>query len=235
MHVPRSLLAAIALSACAHGRAHRAGEERLAGVDFEGNQRLSDKALLTGLGLHRTMDRGGAPDPYMVQVDADRIRGQYLRKGFLDIGVTSRVERKGDDARVIYTVEEGSRATTRTVITGLPADVPVAKVRARLPLQDGKPFEYEPFDLAKPQLLGVVQDAGYAHARLDASVVADRAEHTAIVELAYTAGPKCRFGSVQITGATGDLAEAVRDRLAFSPGQQYSTQAIVQTQRNLYG
>ncbi|HET7506167.1 MAG TPA: BamA/TamA family outer membrane protein [Kofleriaceae bacterium] len=234
---PRSLLAAIALSAaCAHAPpAHRAGDERLTGVDFEGNHQLSHKVLLTGLGLHRTMDRGGAPDPYMVQVDADRIRGQYLRKGFLDVGVSSRVERKGDSARVIYTVEEGPRATTRTVITGLPDDLPVDKVRAKLPLQDGKPFEYEAFDLARPQLLGVVQDAGYAHARLDASVVADRAEHTAVVELAYAAGPKCRFGNVEIAGATGDLAEAVRDRLAFSPGQQYSAQAIIQTQRNLYG
>ena len=236
MFVRRDLLTAIALSsACAHGGVHPAGEERLAKVEFAGNRRLDDKALLTGLALHRVLERGGALEPYLVQVDADRITGEYLRKGYLDVDVRSRVERKGDAATVIYTVEEGVRAVTRTAITGLPDDVPVARVSARLPLEDGKPFDYEPFDHAKDALLGVVQDAGYAHARLDASVVADRAGHTAIIELAYTPGPKCTFGAITVTGVTGELARAVQERVAFTPGQTYSVQAILETQRNLYG
>jgi outer membrane protein assembly factor BamA len=229
------LMANMLFGACAHGAAHHPGDERLAKLDFEGNKRLSDKTLLTGLALHRVQKRGGTPDPYLVQVDADRIRGEYLRKGYLDVDVRPRVERKGDDATVIYTIEEGVRAVTRTVITGLPSDVSVAKVRAQLPLQEGKPFDYEPYDLAKPELLGVVQDAGYAHAQLDASVVADRASHTAIIELAYTPGPKCSFGPVEVTGVTGELSRAVRERVTFTSGQPYSTQAILETQRNLYG
>lgn len=236
MAQPRALLLATGLLAgCAHKPAHRAGEEQLVAVNFEGNKQLSNKKLLTGLALHRTLNRGGAPDPYLVQIDGDRIRGEYLRKGYLDIDVRSRVERQGDAATVTYTVEEGQRAVTHVVITGLPDDVPVATVRGQLPLQDGKPFDYLAYDLAKPMLIGVVQDAGYAHARLDASVIADRAHHAAVVELAYTPGPKCRFGNVEIAGATGELATAVRERLAFAPGQMYSTQAITQTQRNLYG
>jgi outer membrane protein assembly factor BamA len=235
----RSVILAITLvAACANSearRAARAGEERLTRIDFEGNRELSDKTLLTGLALRRVQKRGGAPDPYLVQVDADRLRGEYLRKGYLEADIRSRVERKGDAATVIYSVEEGTRAVTRTVITGLPPDVPVADVRAALPLEDGQPFNYELYDLAKPKLLDAVQDAGYAHARLDSRVVADRANHTAIVELNYTPGPKSRFGEVEVTGATGELAEAARARVAFEPGQVYSTQAVVQTQRNLYG
>jgi len=214
---------------------HHPGEEQLVKVDFEGNHRLGDKTLMTGLALHRVLARGGAVDPYQVQVDADRIRGEYLRKGYLDVDVRSRVERSGDAATVIYTVEEGVRAVTRTVITGLPDDLPAATVRARLPLRDGKPFDYEAYDLAKDGLLGVVQDAGYAHARLDASVVADRAAHTAIIELTYTPGPKCTFGAIDVRGVTGELARAVADRVAFTPGQPYSTQALQKTQQNLYG
>ena len=226
---------AIGLAACASAPPHRPGEERLAAIKFEGNQQVSSKTLVAGLALHRTQQRGGAPDPYQVQLDADRIRGEYLREGYLDIDVRPRVERKGDDATVIYTVEEGARAKTRVVINGLPPDVPVSAVRDHLPLADGAPFRYEPYDLAKPLLLGAVQDAGYAHAQLDATVVGDRANRLAYVELDYTPGPKCTFGKIDITGATGELATAVRNRVAFSPGQVYSTQAITQTQRNLYG
>ncbi|HEX3477094.1 MAG TPA: BamA/TamA family outer membrane protein [Kofleriaceae bacterium] len=232
---PPLVLALGLATGCAHAPAHQPGDERLAAIKFEGNHQLSDKTLVTGLALHRTEQRGGAPDPYSIQIDADRIRGEYLRKGFLDIDVRSRVDRRGDAATVTYTVEEGRRAATRVVITGLPPDVPVAAVRAKLPLRDGQPFDYEAYDLAKPLLVAAVQDAGYARAKLDARVVADRADQAAVVDLAYTAGPKCTFGNVEIAGATGELATAVRERLAFRPGQVYSTQAVTQTQRNLYG
>jgi outer membrane protein assembly factor BamA len=226
---------AIGLAACASAPPHRPGEERLAAIKFEGNQQLSSKTLVAGLALRRAQQGGRGADPYQVQLDADRIRGQYLREGYLDIDVRPRVERKGDDATVIYTVEEGARAKARIVINGLPPDVPVSAVRDKLPLADGAPFHYESYDLAKPLLLGAVQDAGYAHAQLDANVVADRANRLAYVELDYTPGPKCTFGNIEIVGAKGELETAVRDRLAFSAGQVYSTQAITQTQRNLYG
>lgn len=230
------LVLALAIAfGCAHAPAHQPGDEQLKAIKFEGNHQLSDKTLVTGLALHRTERRGGAPDPYLIQIDADRIRGEYLRKGFLDVDVRSRVDRRGDAATVTYTVEEGPRAATRVVITGLPSDVPVSGVRDKLPLRDGQPFDYEVYDLAKPLLLGAVQDAGYARAQLDARVVADRADTAAVVDLAYTPGPKCTFGNVEIAGASGELATAVRERLAFQPGQVYSTQGITQTQRNLYG
>jgi outer membrane protein assembly factor BamA len=222
-------------SACARGGPHRyPDDDRLTKVVFEGNKQLSDHTLRTGLALHRVLRRGGALEPYLVQVDADRIRGEYLRKGYFDVDVRSRVERKGDTATVIYTIEEGVRAVTRTVITGLPDEVRVAKVRAQLPLEDGKPFDYASYDQAKAPLLAVIQDAGYAHAQLETSVVADRAAHTAIIELAYTPGPKCTFGAIDVTGVRGELERAVRERVTFAPGQTYSTQAILDTQRNLY-
>jgi outer membrane protein assembly factor BamA len=229
------LIVAMAGVSCAHSEAPRGGEERLVRIAFEGNRQLSNKKLETGLALKRVLKRKGAPDPYLVQVDADRLRGEYLRKGFLEVDVRPRVERRADTATVIYTIEEGERAVTRTVINGLPQDVPVDTVRAELPLADGQPFDYEPYDLAKPKLLGAVQDAGYAHARLDSRIVADRANRTAIVRLNYTPGPKARFGDIEVTGVTGELAEAVRNRVEFEPGQVYSLQALIQTQRNLYG
>jgi len=236
MRHPRALVLALGLAGgCAHTSVHQPGDEQLKAIKFEGNKQLSNKTLVTGLALHRVERRDGAVDPYLIQIDADRIRGEYLRKGFLDVDVRSRVERQGTDATVTYTVEEGPRAATRVLIIGLPADVPVDKVRAKLPLRDGQPFDYETYDLAKPFLLAVVQDFGYARAELDTRVIADRADRAAVVELTYTPGPKCRFGNIEIAGTSGELATAVRERLAFQPGQLYSAQAVAQTQRNLYG
>ena len=231
--------AALALLAAACGGtaavAHRPGEEYLKQIDFEGNARLSNTTLRTGLALHRTQKRGRAPDPYLIGVDAERIRGEYLRRGYFDVDVRYRTERKGDETTVIYTVEEGVRATTRVAIRGLPDDPGLLeKVRAALPLEDGAPFSYEAYEKAKESLEAIVEDAGYANVKLDARVIADRANHTALVDLAYDPGPKAHFGTIEINGVDGRLRSAVVERLQFQTGQTYSTAAIAATQRQLY-
>jgi outer membrane protein assembly factor BamA len=231
------VVAAACLGACSkQTRARKPGDEYLKKIDVQGNQEVKDKHLTSGLALQRAKKRKRPPDPYLVQLDRDRIRGEYLRRGYFGIDVRSRVERAGDSATVIYSVEEGQRATTRVAITGIPQDpdLTVAKIRAELPLEDGAPFDYAVYELAKPRLLGVAQDAGYAHARLDSTIYADQANRVAIVQLDYDLGPKCTFGEVEVTGVDGDLAEAVRARVQFSKGDVYSNQAISQTQRQLY-
>jgi outer membrane protein assembly factor BamA len=227
----------LALGACSQKPPRKPGDDWLKAIEFEGNSAIKDKTLATGLALKRTQKRGGSPDPYLVQVDADRVRGEYLRKGYLHVDVRARVERVGDGSTVIYKIEEGDRARTKVVINGIASDpgLPISKIRETLPLEDGQLFDYEVYDMAKEPLMAVVKDAGYAHARLDATVYADRANHTAIVQLDYTLGPKCQFGDVEITGVDGRLAEAVRGRLQFEPGQTYSTSAVTATQRALYG
>lgn len=236
LSAPRLCLLALALGACSHAAAHKPGDEYLKSIKFEGNKELGKSTLVTGLALHRTQNRGRAPDPYTIGLDADRIKGEYLRKGYLDVNVRSRTERSGDATTVIYTVQEGVRATTKVEVLGLPESelTLVQKVRDALPLKDGEPFDYLEYDLARDALKNVVEDAGYAHVKLQGQVVADRANHTAIVQLTYTPGPKCTFGAVEIHGVDGALREAVEDRLQFVAGQQYSTAAIVNTQRALY-
>lgn len=231
-------LAFLVIAGCASAPPPRKpGQEYLAAVKFEGNKKLKNKELLDGLVLHRVEKAGRAPDPFQVSNDADRLRGQYQRDGYFGIDVQSRVERDKDATTIVYKIEEGDRATVRVRILGLPDDpaLPIAKVRAAMPLADGAPFVYATYDDAKINVLGVVQDAGYAHAKLDATVDGDLPTHTAIITLAFTPGPKCTFGKVKIEGVDGDLKEAIQDRLHFAPGQTYSNRAVTKTQRDIYG
>ncbi len=227
-------LVAMVASGCARGPVHKPGDEYLAGIHVEGNHALKDSTLTTGLALKRTQKRGRAPDPYLVDVDADRIKGEYVRYGYLDVDVKARVERAGDAATVTYTINEGVRATTRIAISGIDDPALQEKIRDKLPLEDGQPFDYAQYELAKESLESVVEDAGYAHVKFTPQIIADRATNTAIVSLAYETGPKCTFGPVELTGVEGRLREAVEARIAFDPGQQYSISAIAQTQRALY-
>ncbi|MGE0550872.1 MAG: outer membrane protein assembly factor [Kofleriaceae bacterium] len=223
--------------ACNRPPPRKPGDEYLAAIEFEGNKEFSDSELRTGLASRRTEKAGRAPDLYQVQVDSDRVKGQYLREGFFEADVQSRIDRKQDAATVVYSIQEGKRSVTRVTIAGLPADPAItpAMVREQLPIEDGEPFDYETYDLAKIGMLAVVQNAGYAHAKLDARVVGDIANHTALVELVFTPGPKCRFGTVTVQGVEGPLRDSIMRRLEVREGKLYSQHAITATQRAIYG
>jgi translocation and assembly module TamA len=228
------VLACLAVTACHTPPPRHPGQQYLAGIALRGNRAFSANDLRAGLALREVEKRGAAPDPYLIAEDASRIRGMYLREGYFSVTVDSRVVRQGDATIVVYTIHEGARAHTQIEITGLPPDVSPDKVRAALPLRDGAPFSYEPYDKAKPALLAVLENAGYAHAQLDAKVVAEPRKQVAEIQLAYDPGPRSTFGEITITGAEPALVDAVRARVRFHPGDAYSRHALDDTQRQIY-
>ena len=194
------MAARFAFPPAAHGRA------RFRAILAEGHQSVSEGLPLRNGESSKAADAARATSLALVEAFRDLPAGHLAElEQLLITQAVSRGEvlmRQGDAADVIYTVEEGQRAITKVVIEGLGNDpeLPVSRVREVLPLADGQPFDYATYDLAKEPLMRVVEDAGYAHARLDATVYADRANDTAIVHLAYTLGPKCKFGPIEISG-----------------------------------
>jgi outer membrane protein assembly factor BamA len=235
----RALVAAacaLAATGCHHAVVHKPGEEWLSEIKVVGNHSIGDDVIVDGLGLHRALVGGRAIDPYQLSLDADRIRGLYLRRGFFDVDVRTHVKREGGAQTAIFTIDEGVRAGTKVDITGLPdGDTRLRDaVRKTLPLADGAPFDYDAYDNAKRRFADAVQNAGYAHARVDAHVVADRAQHLAVVTLDYDLGPLCTFGDIQINGASQELLDAATARLEIEKGAKYSTGAIEASRSGLY-
>src|SRR6185503_16378701 len=115
-------------------------------------------------------------------------------------------------------IKEGPRATVTVEIVGLPDDVPATDARAAVPMADGALFDYIEYDAAKIPLLALVENAGYPHAQLDASVLANPTTNKAILRYAVDAGPKATFGEVEVIGTDGELAEAVRARAGMKAG-----------------
>jgi outer membrane protein insertion porin family len=210
-------------------------DERLGSIRIEGNHAIETDTLLAGLALHGDQAAQLGVDPYQLGVDTARIRTAYLERGFFDVDVRARLARSGDAQVVIFTIVEGPRATTALAITGLPPDVGEDQVRAIVALRDGAPFDYEAYDDAKEPLIALLEDAGYAHVRLDARVIADRVHARATVRLAFEPGPRCRFGDVTILGVDGVLAGAIRARLAFEPGDRYAASSLLDSERAIFG
>ncbi len=231
------LLGVTLLASCSRNKPHKPGDEWLKTIKFEGNKEISRSKLKTGLQLRRVQKAGRAPDLYQVDLDRKRLQGQYAREGFFEADVQSRIDRETDEATVVFSIAEGERSRTKVAIIGLPddPDLTTKAVRDQLPIPDGAPFNYETYNLAKPLILGAVQNAGYAHAKLDAQVNGDVATHTANVTLAFTPGPKCKFGTISVQGVDGALRDAILGRLAFKTGETYSIAAVAASQRAIYG
>ncbi len=215
----------------------KATDEFLAALQIVGNKAIETDDLLPGLALARALDGGRPVDPFVLANDLTRIRGAYVRIGFFEVVVKPRLTHAGPATTVTFVVTEGPRAKTRVELLGLPTDnaaVALVKLRKLVPLADGAPFDYEAYDDAKQTLLAAIEDAGYAHAQLGATVIADRANAEAVARYIFDPGPPCVFGKVTVSGAPGDLEDAVRARLAFKEGAIYSASAVAKTQRALY-
>nr|HEX4313778.1 BamA/TamA family outer membrane protein [Kofleriaceae bacterium] len=241
MFRPLFLIGVAALAvACGGGRrdiVHKPGEVYVGSIEVEGNTAIPTSDLVSGLAQARTLNLPIDVDPYQTQLDEQRIKGAYLRLGFFTVDVSARVDKRGDARVIIYTVKEGPRATVAAVsFLGLPPGITEAAARALVKLPDGAPFDYDPYDDAKDDLLRLLEDSGYAHARLDATVTADRVHAQATLEYTIAAGPRCTFGDIAIEGVpAGGLADAIRVRVAFHRGDPYSFSAVEKTQRALYG
>ncbi|MEO8841010.1 MAG: BamA/TamA family outer membrane protein [Kofleriaceae bacterium] len=236
----------IALLAACGGAPARPARPKVKGVEYlsalklesaGGVNPIADDDILPRLGLESVAKRQGSIDEYQLQLDTQRIVGAYQRIGYLGVDVKTRfVKQPGHDAvTLVFVVTPGKRATTHIELFGLPGDVPFKKVLEAIDIKEGSPFDYDRYDAAHDPLTELFQDSGYAHARVEGTVIADRAKAQATVRWVIDPGPRCTFGEVKLVGVEdGLLADAVRERIGFVAGQKYSHRALADTQKAIY-
>jgi outer membrane protein assembly factor BamA len=210
---------------------------RVAKVSVTGNDHFKARTLLDGLALTRQRSLGQEFDPYLVGQDAERLRGFYLRHGFFRAQINPHVEQRGERVAIQYQIHEGPLARlARVEISGLPQDPRLSPddIRELIPLDDGEPFDYEPYQKSRPELIAALEKAGYAYARVEMKVAADVIRDEAIIHIDYDPGPVCKFGKVELHGVSGELAEAARARVQAIEGERYSSEILSETQQELY-
>jgi translocation and assembly module TamA len=237
----------IALIAACGGAQVPSARVRVKGVEYLDRLKLESIGgvnpiaaddVLPRLGLQAVAARQGSVDEYQLQLDTQRIVGAYQRIGYLGVDVKTRFDKQpGNDAvTLVFIVTPGSRATTHVELFGLPDDVPFKKVLEAIVIKEGSFFDYDLYDAAHEPLSELFQDSGYAHVRIEGTVIADRAKSRATVRWVIDPGPRSTFGEVKLVGVEeGLLADAVRERIGFVAGQKYSHQALADTQAAIYG
>ncbi|HEY6034480.1 MAG TPA: BamA/TamA family outer membrane protein [Kofleriaceae bacterium] len=228
--------------AWAPARPHPNKGDYLAHLKLEstGANPVAPSEILPRLGLTAVAKREGVIDEYQLQLDTSRIAGVYQRLGYFSVEVKSKVVKLDpaypDAATLVFTVTPNKRATVHLEFFGLPDNVPFSKVRDVVPIKEGSAFDYDVYDATKEPLLDLLMDNGYAHARVEGTVIADRAQARATIRFVADPGPASTFGEIEIQGVTEPmLVDALRARIKWATGDAFSHKAVVDTQTAIYG
>ncbi len=212
-----------------------AGATGVGRIELRGAHSVDADEVIDGLGLAHARDNGQPYARFLVTLDRRRIRTYYVRRGFLAVTVGDEVVASGNRADVVFTIEEGRRARlARVEITGAPNDVAPSALREAIAIADGATFDYDTYERSQPRMLEVMQEHGYARARVQGLVIADVERSQAVIRFDVEPGPPAVFGEVTISGVPAGLEQAVAARVELTAGARYSPRAIERTRVALY-
>ncbi len=177
-------------------------------------------------------------DPAVLAKDLERIERWLRARGYYEAKVTAArvVHLDEHSVRVELRVHEGELVRVRRVdpagIALLPPEIAGAAVSA-VRMKEGDAFDEAAFEADKQRLLRVLNDGGYAFAKIKAKGKVDIAKHAADVAYTVELGKRARFGAVTIEGMNEIPEGPVRDTLALRAGDAYSTSDVEDAQKAL--
>jgi outer membrane protein assembly factor BamA len=216
-------------------------------IEIRGAENLDTDPLVEGLATSETpLLFGVIPrvleystyDRAVLARDLERIERWLRARGYYEAKVTAARVVHTDDhyVRVEIDVHEGELVKVRRVdpagLALLPPEI-VGPAVSAVTMQAGDPFDEGEFEADKKRLLRVLNDGGFAFAKVHAKGKVDIAKHVADVAYTVELGPRASFGAVTIKGL-GEIPEGlVRDTLAIRQGDQYSTSDVEDAQKAL--
>ena len=232
-----------------------AGPAELRHIEFEGANSFSDFALRSAI-MSTTSGCKYLPlpgfclfgrdrrevDALALQGDVLRLRVFYYERGYREAKVTVDSTRADDVMKVTFHITEGEpvqvasvqidgleevELTTRAVIQG---------ALGKLPLRAGQPLNLISYESARDTLLNRLHNVGYGRSEVFGSYTIPRdSPYVARVGFDVLPGNRVYLGAPNITNNEKVSSGVIRKMLAFRKGDLYTREAILRSQRNLFG
>ncbi len=157
--------------------------------------------------------------------------------GYYDAKVATKVQRQGDTAQVVFTVQVGQpvRVATRQVGMRGPAatDTPIARAVEAFKPKPGAVLDHRKYEASKQEVERLLDARGYFDANLATHrVEVTRATRSAAIDVAWDSGARYRFGAT--TFAPNQLQPGLLEPLLrWKPGQPYSAARLLTLQQAL--
>ncbi len=175
------------------------------------------------------LDEGELP------LDVLRLRLYYRQRGFRAATVDTTVARDENRVHIQFDVVEGQPTRIRTIeVTGGEDYLDSAAVAKDLPLRVGDPLDLVALGEGERALAERLRKDGYVHAQVLREYFIPSESLQADVTLRVEPGPRVRVGEVRIIGS-GEVGDGViQELIRFRPGDWFSEDRIVESQRSLY-
>jgi outer membrane protein insertion porin family len=231
------LCAVLFVTAC-----HEEGDIEVKSVSFEGNQAFDDGQLKD---LIVTQGSGWLPwarkrffNRSQFEADLDRLRAFYRDRGYPNAQITARAAEFNADnteVRLRIGIDEGEPLIVEAIefsgIDTLGAEP--AQALRDLPLATGQPADRQLLVASRERATFVLEDAGYAHARVSMTEAPGAGPNRLVVRFAVEPGPLTRIGSIDVRGTSRVSENVVLRALAFKPGDLYRESQMIESQRRL--
>jgi outer membrane protein assembly factor BamA len=193
-------------------------------------------------------------DPSIFDIDKERILRWYRARGFYDarvLGVRAYVDgqlvadptecdpdKSSCKLEVMVQVDEGKPVHVQDVQVDTKAPLAAAlleKIKKALTVARKKRFDEFDYETDKETILGLLQDASFARAKVTGHVSVDRDQHGARVVYQLEPGPACTFGTVRVEGAGGDIPNHLIIQTAdIREGKAYSREALLDAEQAIF-
>ncbi|MGK7310699.1 MAG: BamA/OMP85 family outer membrane protein [Candidatus Longimicrobiales bacterium M2_2A_002] len=173
-------------------------------------------------------------EPGALEADVFRLKVYYYERGYREAQISADTATVADDeVRVTFTIEEGRPVRVADVsIDGLPDRISSGS----LPLERNEPFDVVAYEATRDTLQRRLWNNGYANGQVLVGYTIDReTPYRAAVRYDVYPGSVAYFGRIDVQGTERVSPQLVHRMLTFEEGGRYRRNALLQSQRNLYG
>jgi outer membrane protein assembly factor BamA len=168
--------------------------------------------------------------------DVLRIRVFYWMRGFRQATVDTVVARRSSEqVAVTFRVAEGSPTLVRAIrVTEQDSVLTGAEISRVVALEPGKPFSLLALDSTVARIRSVLQDRGYADARVDTTTSVDTTARLADATIKIDPRWLVHVGEIVIHGSKSVSERTIKRSLSFRTGDLFRRADLSATQRRLY-
>jgi outer membrane protein assembly factor BamA len=174
-------------------------------------------------------------DPRALAGDLLRLNYFYRQRGYRQATVALDTTGSPGGIHIVFRIAAG-RPVLVNSITIEGADEVVGGIRRNLPLRIGRPLGELEVEATRDSLIARLANRGFAAADALANYeISNDDPYRADVAYTLIPGPIAHFGPIAVTGAERVSPRVVRRMLTFRAGDIYSRQALLRSQRLLFG
>lgn len=167
--------------------------------------------------------------------DVIRLALLYRQSGYVNARVDTVVARSQENVVIRVLINEGDPVNVVSLtITGTDGVVAHDDLLNHIPLRADDAFDRFAMRASADSIKRYLQNRGYPFAQVFTNFDMAVLEHTATIRFDVRTGPRAVFGEVLVEGANVISEHDVRRGLSFKPGDQFSREDLLASQRSLY-